>query len=172
MIQEWIIGLLFCPWGMTWNERAHRAFRRPENGMSEPALSSLWRASDTVLVVEDEVFLRCAVGEYLRSCGLHVIETANALEAMRVLRCGTEIDIVFSDIQLPGSVDGITLAEWISREHPQTKVILTSGLAEETWSAAAGRYQILSKPYDHCDLESRIRVLLSSGADPRSSAFS
>ena len=140
--------------------------------MSEPALSSLWRASDTVLVVEDEVFLRCAVGEYLRSCGLHVIETANALEAMRVLRCGTEIDIVFSDIQLPGSVDGITLAEWISREHPQTKVILTSGLAEETWSAAAGRYQILSKPYDHCDLESRIRVLLSSGADPRSSAFS
>lgn len=140
--------------------------------MSEPALSSLWRASDTVLVVEDEVFLRCAVGEYLRSCGLHVIETANALEAMRVLRCGAQIDIVFTDIQLPGSVDGITLAEWISREHPQTKVILTSGLAEEAWSAAAGRYQILSKPYDHCDLESRIRVLLSSGAGPRSSVFS
>jgi CheY-like chemotaxis protein len=140
--------------------------------MSEPARSSLWRAAETILVVEDEVFLRCAVGEYLRSCGLHVIETGNALEAMRVLRCGTEIDVVFSDIQLPGSVDGITLAQWISREHPQTKVILTSGLAEEAWSAAAGRYQVLSKPYDQCDLESRIRLLLSSDVDPRSPAFS
>ena len=134
--------------------------------MSEPALSSHGRASETILVVEDEVFLRCAVGDHLRSCGLHVIETANALEAMRVLRCGTDIDLVFSDIQLPGSIDGITLANWISREHPHIQVILTSGLAEQAWSAAVGRYQVLPKPYDHCDLDSRIRTLLDRHCPP------
>jgi CheY-like chemotaxis protein len=117
-------------------------------------------SAETVLVVEDEVFLRCAVGDYLRACGLHVIEAANALEAIRVLQTGLHIDVVFSDVQMPGTVDGLALANWIQREHPGTKVILTSGRAEREWTSG-GRYLVLPKPYDHRDLEQRIRTALA-----------
>ncbi|WP_119303375.1 response regulator [Dongia deserti] len=131
----------------------------------EPAISSVRRASETVLIVEDEVFLRSSVSDYLRSCGLHVIEAANALEAIRVLKSGTDIDVIFSDVQMPGSIDGVTLAQWISREHPGIKVILTSGLAARAWSGVSDRHQIVPKPYDHCDLALRIRMLLSQSTD-------
>lgn len=133
--------------------------------MSTVDPATLPNAAETVLIVEDEVFLRCSVGDHLRSCGLHVIETANALEAIRVLSSGTEIDVVFSDVQMPGLVDGVALAHWVSREHPGIKVILTTGLAERAWGAAAGRYLVLQKPYDHRDLESRIRALLTRADD-------
>lgn len=128
----------------------------------DSATSFLSGLAETILVVEDEVFLRCSIGDHLRSCGLHVIETANALEAIRVLSSGTDVDVVFSDVQMPGMVDGVALAHWVSREHPATKIILTSGLPERAWASAAGQYLVLPKPYDHRDLESRIRIMLSN----------
>jgi CheY-like chemotaxis protein len=96
-----------------------------------------------------------------RACGLHLIEAANGLEAVRVLQTGLHIDVVFSHVQMPGPVDGVALASWIQREHPATKVILTSGRAERAWSPG-GRHLVLPKPYDHRDLEQRIRIALAA----------
>ncbi len=132
--------------------------------MSTVNPATLPRAAETVLIVEDEVFLRCSVGEHLRSCGLHVIETANALEAIRVLSSGIDIDVVFSDVQMPGLVDGVALAHWVSRERPGIKIILTTGFTERALGDVAARYPVLPKPYDHCDLDSRIRTLLSASS--------
>lgn len=82
----------------------------------------------TVLVVEDEVIIRFVVADYLRDCGFRVIEAASADEAMRLLETDKiEVDIVFSDIQMPGSIDGMGLARWIRTHFPTIKVVLTSG---------------------------------------------
>ncbi len=117
----------------------------------------------TILVVEDDVLVRILVAAYLRECGFDVIEANSADEAIRVLQAGVRVDIVFSDIQMPGSMDGFGLAQWVRRERPGLKIILTSGAAR-TAKAAGDLCEtgpILAKPYDHAELESRIRALLA-----------
>jgi CheY-like chemotaxis protein len=80
-----------------------------------------------VLVVEDEALIRSAVAEYLRISGNSVVEAANAAEAIAVFAAGVPIDVVFSDIHMPGTMDGFGLARWISHHHPGINVVLTSG---------------------------------------------
>jgi two-component system, response regulator PdtaR len=79
----------------------------------------------TILIVEDDVLVRSLVAAYLRECGFDVVEANGADEAIRVLQAEVPIDIVFSDIQMPGSMDGFGLAQWVRRERPWLKVILT-----------------------------------------------
>lgn len=63
--------------------------------------------AQTVLVVEDEVLVRLVIADYLRECGYRVHEAANAAEAVTVLESGTvSVNIVFSDVQMPGDMDG------------------------------------------------------------------
>ena len=67
---------------------------------------------ETILVVEDDVLVRMPIAQYLRDCGYKVIEAVNAEEAMTVLlHKETLVDIVFSDIEMPGSVDGFGLRD-------------------------------------------------------------
>lgn len=80
-----------------------------------------------VLVVEDDVLLRYVISEVLRDGGLTVVEAVNGEEALAFLRAGNAVDLVFSDIQMPGEVDGIALAKRIHHEFPAIEVLLTSG---------------------------------------------
>ncbi|MGZ5904834.1 MAG: response regulator, partial [Reyranella sp.] len=77
------------------------------NVLDEPVLPP------TVLVVEDEILVRTVIAAYLRDCGFDVVEAGSADEAVRVLEAGVRIDIVFSDINMPGSLDGFGLAQWL-----------------------------------------------------------
>src|SRR5437879_13850595 len=79
-----------------------------------------------VLVVEDEVLIRSAVAEYLRLAGNLVVEAANAAEAIAVFAAGVPIDVVFSDIPMPGTMGGIGLAHWVYHRQPRLHVVLTS----------------------------------------------
>jgi CheY-like chemotaxis protein len=85
--------------------------------------------AETILVVEDEVLIRFELADYLRSCGYQVIEAVNATEAVSVLQTSRRINLVFSDVQLPGPMNGFGLARWIRANQPQVKVILSSGVA-------------------------------------------
>jgi CheY-like chemotaxis protein len=67
----------------------------------------------TVLVIEDEVLVRMVIADYLRECGFRVVEASTADEGMRVLKTNERVDIVFSDVQMPGSLDGFELAQWL-----------------------------------------------------------
>ena len=67
----------------------------------------------SVLVVEDDVLVRTVVAAYLRECGFGVVESVSADEAVRVLEAGIRVDIVFSDVNMPGKLDGFGLAQWI-----------------------------------------------------------
>ena len=113
----------------------------------------------TILVVEDDVLVRHIASAYLRDSGFNVIEATGADEAIRVLKSEVHVDIVFSDVNMPGSMDGFGLAQWVRRERPRLQVILTSG-GPRTAKEATEQGPILAKPYDHAALERYFRALL------------
>ncbi|PJI42310.1 response regulator [Ferrovibrio sp.] len=118
-----------------------------------------------VLVVEDEVLVRMVVAEYLRDCGFMVIEAGSAREALALFKVDIEVDIVFSDIQMPGEMDGFGLAQWVRQNRPDVQVILTSGAASNAAQKAADLCHdgpLLPKPYDSEEVERRIRQLLAA----------
>jgi CheY-like chemotaxis protein len=127
------------------------------------ASPSTARAAETILIVEDEILIRFDVADYLRSCGYQVIEAANASEALAFLQSGNRVDLVFSDVQLPGSMDGFALARWVRAHQPEIKVILTSGVARSTEIAGelCDEGPLEKKPYDPQHLLKRIRETLA-----------
>src|ERR1700722_10197160 len=101
-----------------------------------------------VLLVEDEILVRSFVAECLRDEGYRVIEAANAMEAKAVLVSGATVDVLFTDWQLPGDMDGVELARWIDREHPGMTLLLTSGLGYVAdWAPLIPRASFFLKPY-------------------------
>jgi DNA-binding NtrC family response regulator len=118
------------------------------------------RATPTVLVVEDEILVRMPLAEFLRDCGYRVIEAANAADAQAVFKAGQPIEAVFSDVHMPGAMNGIGLAEWIQREYPDVQIILSSGVD----TTAAGRKGILflPKPFSFEALAQHIKTLLGA----------
>lgn|SRR5689334_21174059 len=111
-------------------------------------------AQGVVLVVEDEVVLRMAVSAHLRDAGLVVIEAVDAEEAIELLDANRTIRLVFSDITMPGSMDGDQLAEWISDRYPQVRILLTSGITQR------GQQPFIAKPYSFIELQRRIERML------------
>lgn len=85
--------------------------------------------SDTpplVLVVDDEELVRVVAVEFLEEDGFRVLEACDVREAMELLEC-ERVDLVFSDIQMPGGLDGCDLARWVGINRPGLPVILASG---------------------------------------------
>lgn len=122
-------------------------------------------ALETVLVVEDEVLVRTAIAEYLRHCGYRVIETASADEALIVLQeKNIQIDIVFSDVEMPGGMDGFGLAKWVRAHRPDLQIILTSTLTKAAHAAGElcedGPH--LEKPYEPQQVIEWIKKLKAS----------
>jgi CheY-like chemotaxis protein len=146
------------------------------NRVRSPAMNASRNVSDepvpapppTILVVEDEILVRTVIAAYLRDCGFDVVEAGNADEAVRVLEAGIRIDIVFSDVNMPGSLDGFGPAQWLRRERPRLKIILTSGAAQGAKDASDlyAHVPILAKPYDYAELARQLRALLSKNASP------
>ncbi|HTV38286.1 MAG TPA: response regulator [Xanthobacteraceae bacterium] len=92
--------------------------------------SALWQdaqAGRTVLFVEDEVLVRMAVADELRKAGFTVIEAANPDQALDVLTYAFDVKLVLSDIQMPGSMDGLALARLVRAAYPAIKIVLISG---------------------------------------------
>jgi CheY-like chemotaxis protein len=100
-----------------------------------------------VLVVEDDTLVRVMICEDLRDAGLSVVEAATADEALSYLGAGQRIDLVFTDIQMPGRLDGIGLARLLRERHPALPVVLTSGTAVPPDDLDGALF--LPKPYDH-----------------------
>ena len=90
----------------------------------------------TVLVADDDVLTRIAVAEYLRDCGYRVIEASGGIEAKTVLTKGPEIHMLFADARLAGDDNGFALAQWARRNRPGLQVLLSTGLARKSETAA------------------------------------
>jgi CheY-like chemotaxis protein len=119
-------------------------------------------SSETILIVDDEVLHRMVISEYLRYCGYKVIEASGADEALEVLRQEEiRIDVVLSDVAMPGSIDGFGLAKWIREHRPGLDVILV-GTVDRAAEAAADLCEsgpTLSKPYQPEVVVNRIKML-------------
>jgi DNA-binding NtrC family response regulator len=111
-----------------------------------------------VLVVEDDVLLRLATARNLRDAGFEVIEAANSAEALRILD-HIAVDVLFSDIDMPGNLDGLALAQWVHRTRSDTRIILTSG-ATMTLGDVKEYASFLAKPYAEKDVERLVRSVL------------
>jgi len=117
----------------------------------------------TILIVENDVLVRMAVAAYLRECGFKVVEARAADDALEVFRSDVAIDVLFCEVSIPGDMDGFGLAQWTRRERPRTRIILTSGVSRAAKEAGSlcEHGPLLAKPYDHRDLERRIRRMLA-----------
>ncbi len=106
--------------------------------------------TETILVVEDKVLERAAISEYLRHCGYRVVEAASADEALALLNeSHLRIDTVFSVVEMPGSMDGFGLAQWVRANKPGMDVILASNIVKAAEKAGdlCEEGPHLQKPY-------------------------
>src|SRR5947209_2683162 len=104
-----------------------------------------------VLVVEDEVLVRVAAAHQLRSLGYTVIEAGNASQALEVLQSSISIDLLFTDIMMPGLLDGADLARAVVSEYPATKIMLTSAAMQH--GPGFEKLPMLYKPYTFDELQ-------------------
>jgi two-component system, response regulator PdtaR len=115
-----------------------------------------------VLVVEDSTLIRMGAVDLVLSAGYEALEARDADEAIRILESRSDIDLVFTDVQMPGTMDGIKLSHYIRDRWPPVKLIVASGMAilEESILPEGSRFFL--KPYnDHAIADAMARMLSS-----------
>jgi len=115
----------------------------------------------TVLVVEDEAFLLFAIADELREVGFAVFEASNADQAIMLLETHQDISILFTDIDMPGSMDGLRLSAAVRDRWPPVKIIVTSGKRRPDSGAMPDGGVFLPKPYAPEKVAATIRALIS-----------
>jgi PAS domain S-box-containing protein len=137
--------------------------RAATGGIAAPSIPS----GRTILVVEDQLPVREVTLRRLKQLGYRVVEAENARAAIDVIQSGTPLDLVFSDVVMPGDMTGFDLREWVRAHRPDLAVLLTSGFAEDVVRAresVQAPNEILRKPYGREDLVQAIeRALLEGG---------
>ena len=112
-----------------------------------------------ILIVEDEELLRINQKLHLAEIGFAIIEAPTADEAKKLLCHGADVDLVISDINMPGTLNGEALAEWLALQRPTLPVILTSARGAQH-PLRSHRHRFIAKPYALVDLERLLRELL------------
>ncbi|WP_184773073.1 response regulator [Aminobacter carboxidus] len=120
-----------------------------------------------VLVVEDSAIIRMGAVDLVLSAGYEALEARDADEAIRILESRSDIDLVFTDVQMPGTMDGIKLCHYIRERWPPVKLIVASGatILEESNLPMGSR--LFSKPYDDHTIADAMARLLASDVSIR-----
>jgi CheY-like chemotaxis protein len=141
-----------------------RSDDRPERNSGALVLP-LRRASDgeVILVVEDEPAVLEMAVESLNDLGYRTLTAADAQSALGILRSGARIDMLFSDVVMPGGMNGVQLSVEAKRLRPDLKVLLSSGYTGAVLgnSGVPEDMPLLSKPYRREDLATKLRMVLS-----------
>jgi len=119
-------------------------------------------AMETVLIVDDQEDLLHVTSELFSALGYKTYMAKNGTEALEILESGTAINLLFSDIVMPGGISGVELARQVERRFPEIKIILSSGHSFSALPSAADelhKYAFISKPYQLADLAKKIRAL-------------
>lgn len=103
----------------------------------------------SVLVVEDEFLIRMGIVDSIAQAGYEIFEASNADEAIRALEAHPDISVLFTDIDMPGSMDGLKLAAAVRRRWPPVKIIVTSGHVKMRQEDLPFEGRFFAKPYDH-----------------------
>jgi len=119
--------------------------------------------SENILIVDDEVDLLQLANQYLTDLGYHTRTAKDAPQALKILMQDDNIDLLFSDVVMPGGMNGYELAQQATQKNPALKVLLTSGFTSKTIAhngLARFSSHLLSKPYRKADLAQHIRLVL------------
>jgi CheY-like chemotaxis protein len=111
-----------------------------------------------VLIVEDEFLLRMDAVDMIASAGFEAVEASNADEAIEILEARRDITVVFTDIQMPGSMDGLKLARAVRGRWPPIKIVATSGLSVGAADLPEGG-RFVRKPYSPVEVTGVLREL-------------
>jgi CheY-like chemotaxis protein len=125
------------------------------------ALSRAPTAPPAVLVVEDEPLLRLAAVDLVEDAGFRAIDAANAAEAVSILESRTDIRVVLTDVDMPGSLDGIRLAALIRDRWPPIKVIIVSGYLRKPGDSLPKGTVFFAKPYREDQVADVIRAFIA-----------
>jgi CheY-like chemotaxis protein len=112
-----------------------------------------------VLVVEDEFLIRMHAAEMIKEAGFEVVEASNADEAVAILEARLDIAVVFTDIQMPGSMDGLKLARAVRNRWPPIRIVATSGLVNVRTEDLPDGGRFLPKPYSPAQIIGTLREL-------------
>ena len=115
-----------------------------------------------VLIVEDEFLLRMDAADMIGAAGFEVVEAGNADEAIEILESRRDITVVFTDIQMPGSMDGLKLARAVRGRWPPIKIVATSGFVRVGKDDLPEGSVFLSKPYRPEHIVSTLRELTAA----------
>jgi CheY-like chemotaxis protein len=110
-----------------------------------------------VLVVEDDPLLRLTTAEGLQDAGFDVIEAQDADEAIKILETRADIRVIFTDIEMPGSMDGLKLAAMVRDRWPPVEIIVTSGKQMPEAEKLPQRSRFFPKPTDFTTVAKTIR---------------
>lgn len=142
----------------------------PRSAAFEPAVmvnntpeAELPTGSESILVVDDEIDILRLADQYLSDLGYRTRLAETTVKALEILASDEEIDLLFSDVVMPGGMNGYKLAQQATEQVPKLKVLLTSGFTSKTIASnglARFAAHLLSKPYRKADLAHRIREVL------------
>jgi len=114
------------------------------------------------MVVEDEFLIRIDIADALRDAGYKVVECSTADEALALLQSGIPVDLVFTDIRMPGEMDGLDFAQWVQKQKSNIAVVVMS--SEQPRQAINAPF--ISKPYLHQNVIQLIRSSLGTSERP------
>ncbi len=123
----------------------------------EQVAAAAARPAGTVLVVEDNAEVAAVGRAYFEQLGYQVSHAASAQAAIDMIEGSGEIDLVFSDILMPGGMNGLELADTLRRRFPQIAVLLTTGYSSSAQDAVRRGFDVLQKPYDIAALQRALR---------------
>lgn len=111
------------------------------------------------LVVDDEAVVRFDLAQTLEEAGYTTFEAADAAEAVAVLEAHAEIRVVFTDIQMPGSMDGLALSHYVRKRWPPTIIVVSSGRRSPIDQDLPSGAHFVAKPYSQEALESLLQEI-------------
>lgn len=120
-------------------------------------------ASDraVVLIVEDEPLVRMMVIELFEDEGFEVLEAADADQALMIFRQRNDVALLFTDVEMPGSLDGYALARWAHDNRPAVKTMIVSGRALPRAGDVPEGAAFVGKPYDYGDVMRRVETMMA-----------
>lgn len=116
------------------------------------------------LVVDDEPLIEMEAVDLFHDLGYEAIGVRNADQAMLILRARDDVSLVFTDIEMPGTMNGLVLAAVIEATWPSIQVLITSGRTTPPDEMLLGRARFLPKPYDRRQIERALASMAASGS--------
>lgn len=122
----------------------------------------MFQGKAVILIVEDSTIIRISAVDLVRSAGYLALESSCADEAIQILESRSDIDLVFTDVQMPGTMDGVKLSHYIRERWPPVKLIVVSGQAILEENSLPHGSQFFEKPYNDHAIADAISCMLAS----------